>query len=343
MGRLAVEMVQPKAVIQQALRELPEEQLDGVFDIIAERGLSNMHRSLGIVPASAEFQTAADEVVGEFKELFDGEGREEFIPYDRVKATLLTEEQRYDEALEGSLDKSGLTGDISAIQVELVKGMAGVVDRGLTIPRVVDGEWRYIIEMYTDPRLSLPKERFQRVLAHELGHIPQFEYGAIGMDAKEFVALEGSMQALWNELCKIKGVEPAQAPLTSDAFSNAMLRLIPIFNGHTTTFNDKMTKYRSLVKERGDKLGSYENKMRGSKMLREGFASWVSDQVSQELGYAEDTNYAPSCAVDSPYRDGLRRLKSLPLPEALKLGLMKSSDRELVAATTQSRWNFFGR
>lgn len=257
---------------------------------------------------------------------------------------MLTEEQRQDEALEGSLDRVGLTGSISVMQVEFAKDMAGVVDRGLTIPRVVDGEWRYAIEMYTDPMLSLPKERFQRVLAHELGHTPQFEYGTIGANAKDFLSLESSVQKIWDELCTFADRKPTESPLTAEAF--ALTSYLPLIS-HDPTQNRayfaKRDEFRELLKKRESMIKGYEEKMRGSTMLREGFASWVSDQVSQELGYAEDTNYAPSCAVDSPYRDGLARLKNLPLPEALTIGLTKGSDRGLVAATTQSRWSLFGR
>ncbi len=349
MGKLFVEVVQPKGVAFGALQRVDEQAMEQMI-ALAEHGTAQMCRLLGTAPAPEGIQNAADEVVSGFARVFDVDGQE-LMPSNRVRVTLLTQEQRFDERVEGTWNRTGMGTALSLSIGEMQKSAVGVVNRGLMKPHIVDGEWRYDVEIYDDPLapltgsvLSLPKECFQRTLGHEMGHVLQVEYGAIGRVTRGFIEIESYMQNLWENMCKLAGRESTQAPLTAEAF--AMSSHLPFISGDplkTKDYLDKSTAYRSLIKRREDERRGYEGALLGSKMLREGFASWVSDLVSQELGYEANTDYSPSCAVDTPYREGLARFNSMPLPAALKTGITKTSDRELVAATTQRRWSPFRR
>ncbi len=347
MGKLVVEVVQPKEVTFGALQRVDEQAMEQMMALV-EHGTAQMCRLLGTVPAPEDIQRAADEVGGAFARVFDGEGQE-LVPTNRVKVTLSTQEQRFDERIESVWNRTGLGAALSLSAGEMQRSAVGVVNRGQMNPRIIDGEWRYDVEIYDDPLapltgsvLSLPKERFQRTLGHEMGHVLQVEYGAIGKITRGFIEIESYMQNLWENMCRLAGREPTRAPLTAEAF--AVASHLPFVSDNplkTKDYLDKSTAYRSLIKKREDGKRGYEGALLNSKMLREGFASWVSDQVSQELGYEENRTYVPSCAVDSPYVEGLARFKSLPPSGALGIGLGKSSDRELVAATTQRRWGLF--
>ncbi len=313
--------------------ELSDKAIEKMLDLAA-MGMDNMSRLLaGTIPVPADVTIATEEVVVATNKIF---GEPSILPSDRIEVELIDNDQRQREGFDNSMKTHGVVATIDSIIIpELGKSYAGVRDRGLTVPKIVGGEWGYSVQIYADHPTALPKKEYQRIISHEFGHVVQDENGACGTEIFDFKKVEGDIETLWSEVCKMASRHPKDAPLTVQALSYQQAAFLPTFVdgiGQNRDYYIKIGQLRDLIMLRERAEPRYKEKMKDSKMLREGFAEWFSGIVMMELGHEADEDYAPTCAIDTPYKRGKALFNSMPLPKAFEVGMTAKTNGDLERA-----------
>lgn len=322
-------------LIRASAGKLADEAIKKMLDLAAQ-GMDNMSRLLvgaGTFPVPVDITTATEEVVMATNEIFGGPS---ILPSDRIEVELIDDNQRQREGFDSSMKSHGVAATIDSVIIpELGKAYAGVRELGLTTPRVVDGEWRYVVQIYTDHPTAIPKKDYQRRISHEFGHVVHDENGAVGANVFDFKKVEGDIGTLWSEICKMASRHPKNAPLTVQALSYQQAAFLPTFVDGVERNRDyyvKIGQIRDAIMLRERMEPQYKERMKNSKMLREGFAEWFSSIVMMELGHEADQDYTPTCAIDTPYKSGKALFDSMPLPKAFEVGMISKTNSDLERA-----------